>query len=278
MSEYQYYEFQAIDNRLNEKEMAEISKLSSRVELSPTQAIFTYSYSDFRGDPLSLVEKYFDMMLYVANFGMRQMILKIPLGFIELKDLKPFCVEDHIEIYKKKNFILVNISLHQGDGADHEWIEGEGMLSSMANLRNDIMMGDFRVLYLAFLKALDLNGDIDEDEEDEENKSKIKYPPIPPNLKKLNPALKAFIETFEVYEELFEEAKQLSENKTSSVKLDIEKLIPMLTVKEKNNFLISLANNEKNVSIQLMKKLNQIHKSKHKKVTPKKKKVKPSLH
>ena len=65
MSEYQYYEFQAIDNRLTEKEMDAISKLSSRVELSPTQAIFTYSYSDFRGDPLKLVEKYFDMMLYV---------------------------------------------------------------------------------------------------------------------------------------------------------------------------------------------------------------------
>ena len=65
MSEYQYYEFQAIDNRLTDKEMAEISKLSSRVELSPSQAIFTYSFGDFRGVPEDLMEKYFDIMFYI---------------------------------------------------------------------------------------------------------------------------------------------------------------------------------------------------------------------
>lgn len=269
MSEYQYYEFQAIDNRLTDKEMAAISKLSSRVELSPSQAIFTYSYSDFRGDKLDLVEKYFDMMLYIANFGSRQMIFKIPLGFIELKDLKPYCVEDHIEVYKKKDSLILNICLHQEDGEDCGWIEGEGLLSSMASLRNDIMMGDFRVLYLAFLKAKDLEGEFDDEEVDA---TKIKGPAIPPNLKKLSPALEAFIELFDVYEELYIDAKRLSENKTSNVKLDIEKLIPMLTEEEKNSFLVSMANNEKNINIQLMKKLNQIQKGKQISVTPKKRK------
>lgn len=51
MSEYQYYEFQTLDRPLTESEQAFIKNLSSRVQLTPTQAVFTYSYGDFRGDP-----------------------------------------------------------------------------------------------------------------------------------------------------------------------------------------------------------------------------------
>jgi len=39
MSEYQYYEFQTVDRPLTTKEQAEIKKLSSRVQLTPTRAI-----------------------------------------------------------------------------------------------------------------------------------------------------------------------------------------------------------------------------------------------
>ena len=46
----------------------------------------------------------------------------------------------------------------------------------------------------------------------------------------------------------------------------------MLTADEKNSFLVSLANNEKNINIQLMKKLNQIQKGVQKVDAPKKRK------
>lgn len=48
MSEYQYYEFQAIDRPLTQKEQDEIRKRSSRVQLTPNQAISLYHYGDFR--------------------------------------------------------------------------------------------------------------------------------------------------------------------------------------------------------------------------------------
>jgi hypothetical protein len=52
MSEYQYYEFLAIDRPLGAEELAYVRTLSSRVQPTPTQATFTYSVGDFRGDPL----------------------------------------------------------------------------------------------------------------------------------------------------------------------------------------------------------------------------------
>ena len=53
MSEYQYYEWMAIDRPLNGKEIEAVNRLSSHMDLvSATQAIVTYSWGDFKHDPL----------------------------------------------------------------------------------------------------------------------------------------------------------------------------------------------------------------------------------
>jgi hypothetical protein len=67
MSEYQYYEFQAIYRPLTQREMAELRALSTRAEITPNRFVNVYHYGDFRGDPRALMEKYFDAFLYVAN-------------------------------------------------------------------------------------------------------------------------------------------------------------------------------------------------------------------
>ncbi len=96
MSEYQYYEFQALDRPLTREEQADISQLSSRVALSPTQAIFTYQFGDFRGDPKKVLAQYFDAMLYLANWGTKQLMFRFPKALIDLKQMQPYCVEDII--------------------------------------------------------------------------------------------------------------------------------------------------------------------------------------
>ena len=60
MSEYQYYEFMAVDNPLNEKDMQALRNLSSRAQITPTSFVNEYHWGDFKGKPLSLMEKYFD--------------------------------------------------------------------------------------------------------------------------------------------------------------------------------------------------------------------------
>ena len=39
MSEYQYYEFQAIDRRLSDKEMQELRSHSTRAQITPTSFV-----------------------------------------------------------------------------------------------------------------------------------------------------------------------------------------------------------------------------------------------
>ena len=60
MSEYQLYEFLALDRPLSAEDLAYVRTLSSRVQPTPTQATFIYSYSSFPGDPLKLLAKHYD--------------------------------------------------------------------------------------------------------------------------------------------------------------------------------------------------------------------------
>jgi CTP:molybdopterin cytidylyltransferase MocA len=84
MSEYQYYEFTAVDKPLNEKEMQSLRNISSRAQITPTSFVNEYHWGDFKGNPLKLVEKYFDAFLYVANWGTRWLMLKVPRHLIDV--------------------------------------------------------------------------------------------------------------------------------------------------------------------------------------------------
>jgi hypothetical protein len=78
MSEYQLYEFLALDRPLSAEDLAYVRTLSSRVQPTPSQATFTYAYGDFPGDPLKLLAKHYDMMLYLANWGTKQLAFRFP--------------------------------------------------------------------------------------------------------------------------------------------------------------------------------------------------------
>lgn len=49
MSEYQYYEFQAVDRQLSDKEMEELRSFSTRAEITPHSFTNDYSWGSFSG-------------------------------------------------------------------------------------------------------------------------------------------------------------------------------------------------------------------------------------
>jgi len=60
MSEYQYYEFVAIDEPLTSAQMAELRSRSSRAVITPTSFINEYHWGNLKGDPLDWMRRYFD--------------------------------------------------------------------------------------------------------------------------------------------------------------------------------------------------------------------------
>ena len=78
MSEYQYFEFQAVDRPLNKKEMAVLRAYSTRARITPTSFVNDYSWGDFKGDADAWMDKYFDAFLYFANWGTHILKLRLP--------------------------------------------------------------------------------------------------------------------------------------------------------------------------------------------------------
>jgi hypothetical protein len=79
MSEYQYYEFRAIDRPLTKDEMAEVRKTSTRATITPTSFVNVYHWGDYHGDPLELMTRYYDAHVYTANWGTHQLMFGFPV-------------------------------------------------------------------------------------------------------------------------------------------------------------------------------------------------------
>jgi hypothetical protein len=96
VSEYQYYEFLAIDRPLDAAEQAQVRSLSSRARISATSFVNEYHWGDFRGDPNRLVERYYAAHLYVANWGTHRLMLRLPGELLDLDVVEDYCVREQV--------------------------------------------------------------------------------------------------------------------------------------------------------------------------------------
>ena len=71
MSEYQYYEFQAIDRQLTDEEQKALRGYSGRARINPTRFVNSYSYGDFRGDESEWMAKSTSMLSSTWPTGVR---------------------------------------------------------------------------------------------------------------------------------------------------------------------------------------------------------------
>lgn len=95
MSEYQYYEFLAVDRPLDNAQQAEVRTLSTRARITATSFTNEYHWGDFRGDPRRLVERYYDAHLYLANWGTRRVMFRLPLSLLALDVAEQYCTGEH---------------------------------------------------------------------------------------------------------------------------------------------------------------------------------------
>ncbi len=251
MSEYQYYEFQAIDRPLTQEERAAICELSSRVKPTATTASFNYSYGNFRGDPKQVLARYFDIMYYITNWGTQQLMFRFPTSLINRETIELYCIDNYISLSFAGDWAILDWEFSQEEGFN-DWIEGEGILSELIGLRQEILQQDYRGLYLAWLKAIDLSeGYIDID------KTQLE-PPLPPGLGQLSAAQKAFTEIFELDEHLLNVACASSGKLTTISEQTWQQAISQLSASEREDFLLRLAKGEHNLSAKFKQKLSQL--------------------
>ncbi|HYU77171.1 MAG TPA: hypothetical protein VEL31_31260 [Ktedonobacteraceae bacterium] len=128
-------------------------------------------------------------------------------------------------------------------------------LGSLIGIREELMDGDLRALYIAWLASQSMWGGDDDDEEDDEE---ISVPPVPPAFGELTAAQQALAELLQVPEELLAVAARHSSAVVSSTSDDVTAWLPLLPPGRRDDYLMRLARNEPGLSRLLVRELREL--------------------
>lgn len=187
MSEYQYYEFAAIDRPLTHAEMAKLRAISKRAEITATSFVNHYEWGDLKADPADLMRRFFDAFVYTANWCSCRLSVRVPSNIFSEAALKSFATVHGLTIEESDQHCIIDWSLDESENYDRFGMDdGRGWMQRLAPLRDELLRGDLRPLYLGWLASADELGD------------DAKEPDVPPGLSDLTPPQQALVEFIEI--------------------------------------------------------------------------------
>lgn len=241
VSEYQYYEFQAIDRPLSEADRKALRAISTRARITATSFTNSYEWGGLKSDPAKLMERWFDLHLYLANWGSRRLMIRLPARLVDHSLLEAFLGEvDCVTLKVADENLIIDIGVDEVDA--EEWDDGSGWLAALAPLRTDILAGDFRLFYLLWLTAIE--ADAFEPDEPE---------PLP-GVGPLTGALEALADFFDIDRDLVAAAAERSADpilQTPAFPDKSRRIVAAMTDGEKTDFLVRLLDGDAHVPVEL---------------------------
>ncbi|MDT0329438.1 hypothetical protein [Nocardiopsis lambiniae] len=227
MGAYQHYEFIALDRPLDESRRAELRNLSTRASITATSFTNEYHWGDFRGDPVRLMRTHFDAFAYFAEWGTRWIMVSAPSTLLSPPDIEPYLLTEAAYFTTAKGRTVISLT-SQDEEAD--FVEHPAGLAGIAPVRAELLGGDRRLLYLAWLLSVQADDELDDGELE---------PPLPAGLGDLSAPLRAVAEFLRIDSDLLAVAAQASPPLPTGDdrRGEMRGWIEALPVKEKNRLL-----------------------------------------
>lgn len=226
MSEYQYYEFQAIDKPLLANAQAALRAMSTRARITATSFTNSYEWGDLKGDPVDMMARWFDLHLYLANWGSRTLMIRLPERLVDRGVLMTLVnATDNASLVRKGGNLVLTI--WRDEVEEEDWDDGSGWLGALTPLRADILSGDLRLFYLLWLMAVQ-DGHIPDDTTEPLN-----------GLGPLTGPASAFAEFFGIDPDLVDAAAERVSN-APVARADIQRVIDQLPKADKTRLLLQL--------------------------------------
>ncbi len=206
MSEYQYYEFLAVDRPLTAAEQAEVRQLSTRARITATSFTNEYHWGDFKGSPDQMMQRYYDAHLYLTNWGTHRIMLRLPRTLLDPEIAGQYCVDGQVGMSTTRDYVILDLASEDEAG---EWVEdAEDSLSAIVGVRSELAAGDLRPLYLAWLSAYG-SWERDEDAFGDEDEDELE-PPVPAGLGSLTAPQRALADFLRLDSDLLQVAAEAS--------------------------------------------------------------------
>jgi hypothetical protein len=217
VSEYQYYEFLALDRPLTTAEQAAVRQLSTRARITATSFTNEYQWGDFRGSPDELMRRYYDAHLYYANWGTHRVMFRLPRTLLDPEVAEQYCVDPQVSVSATADHAILDMT---SEDESSDWQEDlDDSLSAIVGARSELAAGDLRPLYLAWLSGFGTwerdedafeGEDDDEDADEDDEYEDIVEPPVPPGLGSLTASQRALADFLRVDADLLDGAAETS--------------------------------------------------------------------
>ena len=205
--------------------MSALRALSTRAHITPVSFTNEYEWGDFKGNPFDLMRRFFDAHVYVANWMTAVFMVRLPIEAIQKKTAEAMSVDDVLDLDATKMHWIISWRLDESENYDRFGMEdGRGWMARLAPVRDELLSGDIRSLYIGWLAAVTREMVDDDDLE-----------PLPADgMGSLTAAQQALVEFLEVDKDLLEGAG------IGSPALQAEEI----SQKEINNWLNELPHDE----------------------------------
>ncbi|MDP2862300.1 MAG: hypothetical protein Q8N95_05860, partial [Desulfobacterales bacterium] len=155
MSEYQYYEFLAIDRPLTTEEMAALRALSTRAHITPVSFTNEYQWGGFKGNPDDLMRRFFDAHVYVANWMRAVFMVRVPIEAIPTTIIETMEEDGFLDFDITKTYLVITWRLEESENYDRFGMEdGRSWMARLTPVRDELLSGDMRSIYIGWLAAI----------------------------------------------------------------------------------------------------------------------------
>lgn len=186
MSEYQYFEFLAIDRLLDERDQAALRRISSRAQITSISFAVHYDFGDLKANPLDMVRRWFDVHVYSGFFMDRRLMIRLPRRLFDPAEAIPFQRDGGFSVVESGENVVLLFDAQEMDGTQAD--DEAGWMTGLSRLREGLLVGDRRCLYLDWLRGVQ-DGVVDDGAWE---------PFPPPGLGQLDGALAAFSDFFDI--------------------------------------------------------------------------------
>lgn len=250
MTEYHYYEFQAVDRPLRQQEQAELRRMAPRSTLTAYRLshVYRHVHPDWKPEPL--LERCFDAYLHLAHVrrGERVLMLRLPRRTLEAKRVAPYLCEG-VGVRAVGDKVLLSFrALHEQPG---DWGDEEEWMPALLPLRGELLAGDLRCLYVGWLASAQW-GELD-----------VQEPPPPPGLEQPSAALGALAQFLLVDPDLLAVAAEASPHVAPVgpsgplPRRALSAWLATLPVREKDELLLRAAEGEATLSTELLQRFKE---------------------